>query len=38
MWPYEEFELAESRVPTQLPEDDLFAGVRELVSTEGAAR
>ncbi|WP_146842720.1 mycothiol conjugate amidase Mca [Cellulomonas composti] len=27
-WPTEEFELAESRVPTTLPEDDLFAGVR----------
>jgi mycothiol S-conjugate amidase len=28
VWPTEEFELAESRVPTPLPEDDLFAGVR----------
>jgi mycothiol S-conjugate amidase len=28
VWPYEEYELAESRVPVQLPEDDLFAGVR----------
>lgn len=28
VWPYEEYELAESRVPTTLPEDDLFAGVR----------
>ncbi len=27
-WPTEEYELAESRVPTTLPEDDLFAGVR----------
>jgi mycothiol S-conjugate amidase len=31
VWPTEEFELAESRVPTTLPEDDLFAGVREVV-------
>jgi mycothiol S-conjugate amidase len=30
-WPTEEYELAESRVPTSLPEDDLFAGVRERV-------
>ncbi|WP_425957055.1 mycothiol conjugate amidase Mca [Xylanimonas sp. McL0601] len=28
VWPWEEYELAESRVPTDLPEDDLFAGVR----------
>src|SRR5690625_909058 len=28
VWPYEQFELARSRVETQIPEDDLFAGVR----------
>jgi mycothiol S-conjugate amidase len=28
VWPVEEFELAQSRVPTTLPEDDLFAGLR----------
>ncbi|MGO1317414.1 MAG: mycothiol conjugate amidase Mca [Cellulomonadaceae bacterium] len=28
VWPVEEYELAESRVPTTIPEDDLFAGVR----------
>ena len=28
-WPTEEFELARSLVDTPLPEDDLFAGVRE---------
>jgi len=28
MWPTEEYELAQSRVPTTLPEDDLFAGLR----------
>jgi mycothiol S-conjugate amidase len=27
LWPTEEFELARSRVPIQLPEDDLFAGI-----------
>ncbi|MCA5892816.1 mycothiol conjugate amidase Mca [Isoptericola sp. NEAU-Y5] len=31
VWPTEEYELADSRVPTTLPEDDLFAGVREAV-------
>lgn len=30
VWPVEEFELAESRIPVTLPEDDLFAGVRSL--------
>ena len=32
-WPTEDYELAKSLVPTKLPEDDLFAGVRELVRT-----
>ena len=32
IWPFEEYELAESRVPTSTPEDDLFAGVREVVA------
>ncbi|AWV48665.1 hypothetical protein JK2ML_2391 [Mycobacterium leprae Kyoto-2] len=27
LWPTEEFELARSRVPTRLPEHDLFAGI-----------
>ena len=27
LWPTEEFELARSRIPTQLPENDLFAGI-----------
>jgi len=27
LWPTEEFELARSRVPVRLPEDDLFAGI-----------
>ena len=29
VWPTEDFELAWSAVPTQTPEDDLFAGLRD---------
>ncbi len=29
VWPTEEYELAQSRVPSTLPETDLFAGLRE---------
>ncbi|MGV0990768.1 MAG: mycothiol conjugate amidase Mca [Mycobacterium sp.] len=29
LWPTEEFELARCRVPTTLPEDDLFAGIED---------
>jgi mycothiol S-conjugate amidase len=29
VWPTEDYELAKSRVDTTLPEDDLFAGIRE---------
>jgi len=32
VWPTEDYELAHSLVDTTLPEDDLFAGVREKVS------
>ncbi len=32
-WPYEDFQLARSLVDSPLPEDDLFAGVRERVAT-----
>lgn len=28
-YPFEDYELADSRVPTETPEDDLFAGLRE---------
>jgi mycothiol S-conjugate amidase len=28
VWPTEDFELVKSAVPTELPEDDLFAGIR----------
>ncbi|MFI5099002.1 MAG: mycothiol conjugate amidase Mca [Actinomycetes bacterium] len=31
VWPTEDFQLARSLVETELPEDDLFAGVRETV-------
>jgi mycothiol S-conjugate amidase len=31
VWPTEDYQLARSHVPTDLPEDDLFAGVRERV-------
>lgn len=37
VWPFEEYELAESRVPVDLPEDDLFAGVRGRLGTSGGA-
>ncbi len=30
-WPHEDFELVDSRVPTELPETDLFAGLRDTV-------
>jgi mycothiol S-conjugate amidase len=33
-WPYEDFQLARSVVDTELPEDDLFAGVRERATVE----
>ena len=29
MWPTDDFELARSLVDTELPEDDLFAGIRD---------
>ena len=32
VWPTEDFQLARSLVDTELPEDDLFAGVRERVA------
>jgi mycothiol S-conjugate amidase len=31
-WPYEDFQLARCLVDTTLPEDDLFAGIRETVA------
>ncbi len=32
VWPTEDFELARSLVDSAIPEDDLFAGIRELVA------
>ena len=32
VWPTEDYELVHSHVPVELPEDDLFAGVRERVA------
>ncbi len=37
-WPTEDFELVESLVPRVLPEDDLFAGIRDLASRDEAQR
>jgi mycothiol S-conjugate amidase len=37
-WPTEDYELVSSLVPKALPEDDLFAGVRDLVSTYDGRR
>jgi mycothiol S-conjugate amidase len=35
-WPTEDFRLVRSLVNTEKPEDDLFAGVREIIGTNGA--
>jgi mycothiol S-conjugate amidase len=37
-WPTEDYELVESLVPTDIPEDDLFAGVRDLAATYDGRR
>jgi mycothiol S-conjugate amidase len=37
-WPTEDYELADSLVETDIPEDDLFAGVRDLASTYDGRR
>ncbi len=36
VWPTEDFELAHSFVPVELPEDDLFAGIRQNAEAFGA--
>lgn len=36
-WPYEDYQLVESRVPTELPEEDLFAGITDDEAASGAA-
>lgn len=38
VWPTEEYELAAARVPTELPEDDLFAGLRGPGEITGSRR
>jgi mycothiol S-conjugate amidase len=38
VWPTEDYELAQSLVPTDIPEDDLFAGIREIASTYDGRR
>jgi mycothiol S-conjugate amidase len=37
-WPTEDYELVHSLVPTDLPEDDLFAGARDLASSYDGRR
>ena len=37
VWPTEDFELARSLVPTDLPEDDLFAGIRDRAGQDSTA-
>ena len=37
-WPTEDFELACSLVPVSVPEDDLFAGLRDLEDVDAAGR
>ncbi len=37
-WPTEDFELVESLVASELPEDDLFAGIRDLAATYDGRR
>ncbi|MDX6316938.1 MAG: mycothiol S-conjugate amidase [Nocardioidaceae bacterium] len=37
-WPTEDYELADSLVETDIPEDDLFAGVRDLAATYNGRR
>ena len=36
-WPTEDWQLVESRVPTDLPEDDLFAGIAVPVGSLSAS-
>jgi mycothiol S-conjugate amidase len=36
VWPFEEYELGVSRVETQLPETDLFAGIATNNVSEGS--
>ncbi len=38
VWPTEDFQLADAAVPTDLPEDDLFASIRDLAATYDGRR
>ncbi len=38
IWPTEDFELADSVVPADVPEDDLFAGIRDLAESYDGRR
>ncbi len=38
VWPTEDFQLADAAVPTDVPEDDLFAGIRDLAATYDGRR
>jgi mycothiol S-conjugate amidase len=38
VWPTEEYELADAAVPVEVPEDDLFAGVRDLAGSYDGRR
>ncbi len=37
-WPTEDYELVDSLAPTDIPEDDLFAGIRDLVASYDGRR
>jgi mycothiol S-conjugate amidase len=37
-WPTEDYELVEALAPTEIPEDDLFAGIRDLAPTYDGRR
>jgi mycothiol S-conjugate amidase len=38
VWPTEEYELADAAVPVEVPEDDLFAGIRDLAGSYDGRR
>ena len=38
VWPTEDFQLADAAVPTDVPEDDMFAGIRDLAATYDGRR
>jgi len=38
VWPTEDFQLVDAAVPTDVPEDDLFAGIRDLAASYDGRR